>query len=150
MIFYINIRLLNITHSHCIHSQSHSSLTKLITIHLIAHVMKYFRCRPIISYMCVCVNMCMCVLCIYMISGRQRRYFIARAIKCMVMNLGSVSSPLCVCETRKRYVVKHNLITEVNLMTVMETTTCFGLYWPSSGCLGNLRVIYMNARARVV
>jgi len=38
--------------------------------------------------------------------------------------------------TRKRYVVKHNLITEVYLMTVMETTTCFGLYWPSSGCQG--------------
>ena len=33
-------------------------------------------------------------------------------------------------------------------MTVMETTTCFGLYWPSSGCLGNLRVSYMHARAR--
>jgi len=33
-------------------------------------------------------------------------------------NLGSVSSPLCVCETRKRYVVKHNLITEVYLMTM--------------------------------
>ena len=46
------------------------------------------------------------------------------------LELGSVSSPLCVCETRKRYVVKHNLITEVYLMTVMETTTCFGLYWP--------------------
>jgi len=30
----------------------------------------------------------------------------------------------------------------------METTTCFGLYWPSSGCLGNLRVSYMDARAR--
>ena len=28
-------------------------------------------------------------------------------------------------------------------MTVMETTTCFGLYWPSSGCLGNLRASYM-------
>jgi len=52
--------------------------------------------------------------------------------------------------TRKRYVVKHNLKTEVNLMTVMETTTCFGLYWPSSGCLGNLRVSYMHARARGV
>jgi len=38
--------------------------------------------------------------------------------------------------TRKRYVVKHNLITEVYIMTVMETATCFGLYWPSSGCLG--------------
>ena len=36
-------------------------------------------------------------------------------------------------KTRKRYVVKHNLITEVYLMTVMETTTCFSLYWPSSG-----------------
>ena len=35
-------------------------------------------------------------------------------------------------------------------MTVMETTTCFGLYWPSSGCLGNLRARYMHARARVV
>ena len=33
-------------------------------------------------------------------------------------------------------------------MTVMETTTCFGLYWPSSGCLGNLRASYMHARAR--
>ena len=36
------------------------------------------------------------------------------------------------------YVVKHNLITEVYLMTVMETTT---------GCLGNLKVSYMHARA---
>ena len=35
-------------------------------------------------------------------------------------------------------------------MTVMETTTCFGLYWPSSGCLGNLRASYMHARARGV
>ena len=35
-------------------------------------------------------------------------------------------------------------------MTVMETTTYFGLYWPSSGCLGNLRVSYMHARARGV
>ena len=52
--------------------------------------------------------------------------------------------------TRKRYVVKHNLITEVYLMTVIETTTCFGLYWPSSGCLGNLRASYMHARARGV
>ena len=40
---------------------------------------------------------------------------------------------------RKRHVVKHNVITEVYLMTVMETTTCFGLYWPSSGCLVNVR-----------
>ena len=31
-------------------------------------------------------------------------------------------------------------------MTVMETTTCFGLYWPSSGCLGNLWASYMHAR----
>ena len=51
---------------------------------------------------------------------------------------------------RKRYVVKHNLITEVYLMTVMETTTYFGVYWPSSGCLGNLRASYMHARARGV
>ena len=35
-------------------------------------------------------------------------------------------------------------------MTVMKTTTCFGLYWPSSGCLGNLRASYMHARARGV
>jgi len=53
-------------------------------------------------------------------------------------------------EARKRYVVKHNLITEVCSMTVMEITTCFGLYWPSSGCLGNLRASYMHARARGV
>jgi len=52
-------------------------------------------------------------------------------------------------KTRRRYVVKHNLITEVYLMTVMETT-CFGLCWPSSGCLGNLRASYMHARARGV
>ena len=51
---------------------------------------------------------------------------------------------------RRRYVVKHNLITEVYLMTVVETTTCFGLCWPSSGCLGNLRASYMHARARGV
>jgi len=50
----------------------------------------------------------------------------------------------------KGYVVKHNLITEAYLITVMETTTCFGLYWPSSGCLGNLRASYMRARARGV
>jgi len=53
-------------------------------------------------------------------------------------------------EARRRYVVEHNLITEVYLMTVMETTTCFGLCWPSSGCLGNLRASYMHARARGV
>ena len=35
-------------------------------------------------------------------------------------------------------------------MTVMETTTCFGLYWPSSDFLGNLRASYMHARARSV
>ena len=29
----------------------------------------------------------------------------------------------------------------------METATCFGLYWPSSGCLGNLRASYLHARA---
>jgi len=52
--------------------------------------------------------------------------------------------------SRRRFVVKHNLITEVYLMTVMETTTCFGLYWPSSGCLGKLRASYMHARARGV
>jgi len=51
---------------------------------------------------------------------------------------------------RRRYVVKHNLITGVYLMIVMETITCFGLCWPSSGCLGNLRASYMHARARGV
>jgi len=51
---------------------------------------------------------------------------------------------------RRRYVVKHNFITEVYLVTVMETTTCFGLCWPSSGCLGNLMASYMHARARGV
>jgi len=35
--------------------------------------------------------------------------------------------------------MQSNTITEVYLKTVMETTTCFGLYWPSSACLGNLR-----------
>ena len=64
------------------------------------------------------------------------------------MRTEEVCHPRCVCETRKRYVAKHNLITEVYLMTVMETTTCFGLYWPSSGCLGNLRASYMHARSR--
>jgi len=53
-------------------------------------------------------------------------------------------------ETRRRYVVKHNLITELYLMAVMETTTCFGQYWPSSGCLGNLRASYTHARTRGV
>ena len=42
-----------------------------------------------------------------------------------VLHLGSVSSPLCVCETRRRYVVKHNLITEVYLMNVMENNYMF-------------------------
>ena len=66
--------------------------------------------------------------------------------------VGSRSGPsaMLLVDTRKRYVVKHNLITEVYLMIVMETTTCFGLYWPSSGCLGNLRASYMHARARGV
>ena len=32
----------------------------------------------------------------------------------------------------------------------METTTCFALYWPSSGCLGNLRASYMHALAQGV
>jgi len=35
-------------------------------------------------------------------------------------------------------------------MAVMETTTCFGLCWPSSGCLGNLKASYMHSRARGV
>ena len=35
-------------------------------------------------------------------------------------------------------------------MTVMETTTCFGLYWPSSGCLRNITASYMHALARGV
>jgi len=30
----------------------------------------------------------------------------------------------------------------------VEISTCFGLYWPSSGCLGNLRASYKHARAR--
>ena len=33
--------------------------------------------------------------------------------------------PRCVCETRRRYVVKHNLITEVYLMNVMENNYMF-------------------------
>ena len=32
---------------------------------------------------------------------------------------------VCVCETRRRYVVKHNLITEVYLMNVMENNYMF-------------------------
>jgi len=81
----------------------------------------------------------------------------------MGLNLTSVSNDMgarilqsrkcvipVVCVKLGRYVVKHNLITEVYLMTVMETTTCFGLYWPSSGCLGNLRVSYMHAHAHGV
>jgi len=32
-------------------------------------------------------------------------------------------------------------------MTLMEKTTCFGLYWPSSGCLGNLRASNVHVRA---
>ena len=28
----------------------------------------------------------------------------------------------------------------------MEATTCFGLYWPSSDCLGNLRASDMHER----
>jgi len=35
-------------------------------------------------------------------------------------------------------------------MNVMEKTTCFGLCWPSSGCLWNLKASYMHARARGV
>jgi len=35
-------------------------------------------------------------------------------------------------------------------MIVMETATCFGLYWPSSGCLGNLKASYMHARAGII
>jgi len=55
--------------------------------------------------------------------------------------------PVVCVKLGKLYVVQHNLNTEVYLMTVMETTICFGQYWPSSGCLGNLRASYMHARA---
>jgi len=42
--------------------------------------------------------------------------------------------------TWEMWVVKHSCVTEVYLMTVYWTNTCFGLWWPSSGCLGgNLR-----------
>ena len=40
------------------------------------------------------------------------------------MDLKEVCHPRCVCETR-RYVVKHNLITEVYLMNVMENNYMF-------------------------
>jgi len=62
-----------------------------------------------------------------------------------------VCHPRYVCETRKSYVVKHNLITEVHLMTMRwKQLHFFGLYWPSSGSLGNLRASYMHAHARGV
>ena len=72
------------------------------------------------------------------------------SIGSLCLTLVSKNNAANTAESRKMYVVKHNLITEVYLMTVMETTTCFGLYWPSSGCLGNLRASYMHARARGV
>jgi len=66
---------------------------------------------------------------------------------CVILYFLLISCSTCFgqpCAPRRRYVVKHNLITEVYLMTVMETITCFGLYWPSSGCLGNLTASYMH------
>jgi len=36
-----------------------------------------------------------------------------------------VCHPRCLCETRRRYVVKHNLITEVYLMNMMENNYMF-------------------------
>jgi len=65
--------------------------------------------------------------------------------------LGSVSSPLCVCETWKLYIVKHNCVTQVYLMAKW-TTTCFGPYWPSSGCLKStgLGSYYMHCARTVV
>jgi len=49
------------------------------------------------------------------------------------MNLGSVSSPLCVCETRKRYVVKHNLcLTTYLFLAAHESSKIVSLkYRPS-------------------
>ena len=67
--------------------------------------------------------------------GQHPNQFLLERLPIILRYLGLNSQNV----TRRRYVVKHNVITEVYLMTVMETTTCFGLCWPSSGCLGNLR-----------
>ena len=49
--------------------------------------------------------------------------------------LGSVSSPLCVWNLGNGMQSNTTVSHEVYWMTINWTTTCFGLYWPSSGCL---------------
>ena len=60
------------------------------------------------------------------------------SLKDTTWNLGIVSSPLCVWELWEVWVVEHNYHWGVILVIMYwETTTCFGPWWPPSGCLGS-------------
>ena len=61
-----------------------------------------------------------------------------------------MSSPLCVCETRRRYVVEHNLITEVYLMNVMENNYMFRPVLAIIRLSMELKGLAICMRARVV
>jgi len=76
---------------------------------------------------------------------RNRKITTTQSLRFLGLTLPLLGNVILV--TRSRYVVKHNLITEVYLMTVMETTTCFGPCWPSSGCLGNVEISTPRAHA---
>ena len=54
------------------------------------------------------------------------------------------------CETRKKYVVKHNLITEVYFNDCDGNNYMFQPVLAIIRLLGNLRASYMHARARGV
>jgi len=68
--------------------------------------------------------------------------FLTESRKCVI--------PVVCVKLGKLYVVKHNLITDVYLITVMERTTCFGLYWPSSGCLRGTYDLTISMHAHVL
>ena len=53
---------------------------------------------------------------------------------CMCMY--ELGHPRCVCDNLGKVGSQTTVSLRCNIMTMYWTTTCFGLWWPSSGCLG--------------
>ena len=112
--------------------------------------------------MCVCVCVCLreiwngldtCfhfifkIYCVQLTNVGSFSYIFLFPSKSLLY-LGIVSSPFCVCEKLGNVGSRTQLCHWGVILVIMHwTTTCFGLWWSSSGCVGgNLRT-YLNFRA---